>query len=145
MFQLQFLICRCSHAGVWIHSSASISRSTGPTFNQMRLDNLDHIRRTDMAIPDRVGIHDKVGTMLALVKAAGLIDADAIFESRRADRLVEQFMQLRLSIGIAAGASASGFAPVGVRAKRCRSYFGKNIAPGNVSLSIIIKRPVGLG
>ncbi len=83
----------------------------------MRLDNLGHVRRADMAIPDRVGIHDKVRAMLALVEAAGLIDADAIFQPRRAHRLVEQFMQLCFSIGITAGAGASGFAPVGADKK----------------------------
>jgi len=43
--------------------------------NYVRVDDLVHIGGSYATIPDGIGIDDKVGSVLALVKAAGLVRA----------------------------------------------------------------------
>ena len=82
-------------------------------FDQVRLDNLRHIRRTDVAVPDRLRIDDEIRPMLALVQASGLVDANGPFQAGGVDSLLQQRMQLRFAVGVAAGTSASWLALIG--------------------------------
>lgn len=51
----------------------------GAAFDEVGLDDLGNIRRSDAAVPDGFRIDDDAGPVLALVEAAGLVDADRIF------------------------------------------------------------------
>ena len=57
-----------------------------------------------MAIPDRVGINDDGGTMLALVEASRHVGAHAFLQSAQGQFLLELKLQLSLRLGIAAAA-----------------------------------------
>ena len=103
-----------SRVNAFLRQHQSLHR---PSFDQMRLNNLRHIRGADMPVPDRVGVDDHIGPMLALVQAARRIDPDAILQPGRANRLVQQLVQLRFSVRITTGPGASRFAPVGTDKK----------------------------
>jgi len=64
------------------------------------------------AIPDGVGVDDDGGAVLALVKAAGLVDADAAGEAGFAGELREAGVQGALAVSRARGAGRVGGADV---------------------------------
>jgi hypothetical protein len=47
----------------------------GPAMNQVLLDDLGGIFRLHMAVPDRIRVDHNRGAVLALIKAAGFVDA----------------------------------------------------------------------
>lgn len=51
------------------------------SLHDVRVDDFVHIGERDPAVPDGIGIHHQVRTMLALVKAAGLIGPHFSFQS----------------------------------------------------------------
>jgi hypothetical protein len=57
--------------------------------DDVRIDDFVDVGFGDEAIPDGLRIDDKVGTVLALVEASGLIGADAAFQSAFAELLLE--------------------------------------------------------
>src|SRR5579863_7207430 len=65
-----------------------------------------------MPVPYGFRVDDHGWSMFALVETAGLIDANASLESRRIHSLLEPCLQLRFTVGIAAGTRATGFALV---------------------------------
>ena len=64
--------------------------------DDVRLDDFIHIGRGDVPIPDCVRIDHDVGSMLALIKAAGLIGANPAFQAALGKLLLEQLLQLGL-------------------------------------------------
>lgn len=72
------------------------------------VDNLFHVIRGDMSVPDRFRINHNRGAMFALVEASGLIGADFTFEPALGELLLEEFLQLGLRLGIAAAARMAG-------------------------------------
>lgn len=58
----------------------------------------------DIAVPDRIGVDDNHGTVLALVEASRLIDADAAGQPGFPDKLLQTRMKLALPIAGAGGA-----------------------------------------
>jgi hypothetical protein len=74
--------------------------------NDVRLDNFVHIGWRDVAVPDPFGIHDEIGPVLALVKAARLIGANPVLQPTLRQLLFEQPLQFSMAIGITAAARA---------------------------------------
>ena len=70
--------------------------------DDVRFDDLIHIGFGDVAVPDRFGIDHKVGSMLALVEAAGLVGSHSAHEPVLRQFLLEELLQLGLGRGIAA-------------------------------------------
>jgi hypothetical protein len=74
----------------------------GPAGDEVLVDNLFSIAGLHMAVPNSFGIDDHVGAVLALVEAAGFVDAD----SRRAETgslggLLQLHQQLAVAVGSA--------------------------------------------
>lgn len=67
-------------------------------------DNLVDVGLGDVPIPDRVRVDDDVGTVLALIEAAGLIGAYFALETALGELLFEEFLQLGFRQRIAASA-----------------------------------------
>ena len=76
----------------------------GPAPNQVFLHDLFCVSRLDVPVPDRIGINDDVGSMLALVEAERFVDAHASGESRILGELRKPGVQLALSVPGAGGA-----------------------------------------
>lgn len=70
--------------------------------DDVRVDNLFHIRFRHMPIPHGFGIHDHVWPVLTLVQAAGLVGAHASFQPALSQLLFEEFLQPGFGRGIAA-------------------------------------------
>jgi hypothetical protein len=85
----------------------------GATCNQVRSNNLSHICRANVPIPDRFGIDHNGRPMFTLIQAPGLINADRPLQASSVNSLLQQRMQLRFAIGIATRTSAAWFALVG--------------------------------
>lgn len=66
-----------------------------------------------MPVPDGFGINNHGWPVFALVQAAGLVDADTPLQAGLIHGLLKPRLQLRFSIGVATGARAAGFAPIG--------------------------------
>jgi hypothetical protein len=64
------------------------------------------------AIPDGIGVDDHGGAVLALVKAAGLVDSDAAGEAGFSGELREAGVERALAVGGAGGARRVGGADV---------------------------------
>jgi hypothetical protein len=80
--------------------------------DDMGLDDLVQIFLTYAAIPNRFGIDDHVGAVLALVKTAGLIGAHTTFESALGELGFQRFLQFSLARRVAASARTRGVADV---------------------------------
>jgi hypothetical protein len=72
-----------------------------PPANQVLGDNLFRILRLHVAVPHGVWVNHHSGTVLALVKAAGLVDPHLSAESSLARELLQPRMQAAGSIGCA--------------------------------------------
>lgn len=82
-----------------VSQTQSLHRLTG---QNVRLDNLIHIRFGNPAVPDCLGVDDYVGAMLALVETPGLVRAHAAFQSTFGEFLLEEFLQTSFGCWIAA-------------------------------------------
>ncbi len=69
--------------------------------DQVPGDNLRRVRGLDVAVPDRLGIDHYHRTMLALVQAAGLVDAHPSVQTGGSCQLLQPSVQLAYSIGSA--------------------------------------------
>jgi hypothetical protein len=83
-----------------------------PPTHQVLCHNLFRIFRLHMPVPDRVGIHHHRGPMLALVQAAGLVDAHLGAQPGLARKLLQPRMQRARSIAGARGPRRIGGAAV---------------------------------
>lgn len=81
--------------------------------HQMLRNNLVHIFRRHMAIPDSFGVHDNGRPMLALVEAAGLIRPNCAFYSRVFNLVFEDSVQPANSIAGAGRPRAARFPNIG--------------------------------
>lgn len=79
---------------------------------QMRGNNFVHIGFSDVPVPDGFRVDDHGWPMFTLVKASGLVDADAPLKAGRIHSLLEPCLQLRFAVGITAGTRTAGFALV---------------------------------
>ncbi len=66
--------------------------------DQMLLHDLRCIFRLHTAVPNGLGIHDHRGSVLALIEAAGFVDAHGTSQARRLGQLLQLRMQFALSI-----------------------------------------------
>jgi hypothetical protein len=80
----------------------------GTAVEEVLVDDLLGIVRVGEAVPDGFGIDDKDGAVLALVEAAGLIDADAMLEAGGFDGVLEGATEL-LAVIMAAAGAGGGF------------------------------------
>jgi len=76
----------------------------GPAANEVLLDNGLGVFRFDVAIPDGFRVDNHRGSVFALVKAAGLVDAHLASQSRGFGKLLQPGMQVALSVCGAGGA-----------------------------------------
>jgi hypothetical protein len=74
-----------------------------PAVYQVLLHNLRGIFRLHMPVPDSLGIHNDSRPVLALIKAAGLVDADGISQAGGLGELLQLRVQFALSISRARG------------------------------------------
>jgi len=84
----------------------------GAAAHQVLFDDCSGIGRLDIAVPDGLGIDDDGWSVLALVQAAGLVDADAGAEAGGFGQLLQLGMQFALAVG---------------RAGRARCAFGADV------------------
>jgi len=75
--------------------------------NYVRVDDLVHIGGRYAAIPDGIGIDDQVGSVLALVKAAGLVRAHFPLQATLGQFLLKKLLEAGCSAGITAAAGMS--------------------------------------
>jgi hypothetical protein len=85
----------------------------GAAMEKVLFDNLVHIFQLDEAVPDRFGIDDDHGAMLALVEAAGLVGANQMLEAGVLYSVLEGGFELFSALGQAAGAGCVLVALVG--------------------------------
>src|SRR5258708_18648033 len=64
--------------------------------DDVRVDDFIDISFGDVAIPDSVGIDDKIRAVLALIEATGLIGPHFAFEAAFRQFLLEYFLECRL-------------------------------------------------
>jgi hypothetical protein len=76
----------------------------GTAVEEVLLDNLFGVAGFGEAVPDGVGINDEDGAVLALVEAAGLVDADAVLEAGGFDGILEGAAKFLRVLEAAAGA-----------------------------------------
>ncbi len=70
----------------------------GTAGNQMLFDDFPHILGFDESIPDGPGIDDNGRPVLALVEASGLVHANALTQARSSNRVLEQGVDLALTV-----------------------------------------------
>jgi hypothetical protein len=70
--------------------------------NDVGLHDFFHIPWPHVSVPHRLGINHDVRPMLALVKASRLVGANSPLQAQDGKLLLEQFMQLCSSLGVAA-------------------------------------------
>ncbi len=75
----------------------------GAAVDQVLLHNLRGVFRLYMSVPDRLGIDNDRRAVLALIEAAGLVDADRIPQARRLRDLLKLRVQFALAICSARG------------------------------------------
>jgi len=81
--------------------------------DEVLIDNLGGVFRADVAVPDSLGVDDDGSAVLALIEAAGLVDAHARVEAGSLDELLNSGVQLGLAVGVARGARGVFGAGVG--------------------------------
>jgi hypothetical protein len=68
----------------------------------VRIDNFIHISRRNAPVPDVIGINHDVRAVLALIKASGFVGSNGRLQPALPKFLLEEFLQSRLGLGIAA-------------------------------------------
>ena len=76
----------------------------GTAADEVLADDLPGVFHMHAAVPDSFGIDHDGGTVLALIEAAGLVDAYAAGETGSAGEILQFGVQVALSIGSAAWA-----------------------------------------
>jgi hypothetical protein len=76
-------------------------------------NDLVDVAGVDVAVPDRFGIDDDDGAVLALVEAAGFVRADVVLEAGFLDGVLESCFKLFASLGKATGTGGGFVALVG--------------------------------
>jgi hypothetical protein len=84
----------------------------GAAGDEMLFDDGGGIFGLDVAIPDRLGVDDDGGTVLALIEAEGFVDAHASGETGVLGELREASVQVALTVGGAGWARGIGGADV---------------------------------
>jgi hypothetical protein len=77
------------------------------------VDDLFHILQLDKTVPDRLGIDDDYGAMLALIEAAGLVGANQVLKTGILDSVLEGGLELFAALRQATGAGCVLIALVG--------------------------------
>ena len=72
------------------------------------LDDLVYICICDLAIPDGIRINDEIGSVLALIQAAGLVRADSAFQAASGKLLLKEFLQVGFGGWVAATSRVAG-------------------------------------
>jgi hypothetical protein len=97
-------------AGFGIDAAVSEAQALDGTItHNVGLNDLCHIRESDVAVPDSLGIHDHIRTVFALVEASGLVGADGVFQPAQSQLRLES----PLEFGGAGWITASTRMPVG--------------------------------
>ncbi len=81
--------------------------------NEVLVDDFGGVVRSDVAIPDGLGVDDDGWAVFALVKAASLVDADPRAEAGGLYQLLDGGVKFAFAVGVAAGARCIGGAGVG--------------------------------
>ena len=76
----------------------------GATCNEMLGDDGLSVFGADVAVPDGIGVYHHRGPVLALIEAAGLVNAHSAGESRLLDELLQAGVQIAFPIAGAGGA-----------------------------------------
>ena len=74
----------------------------GISADDVRFDDFVDVGSIYVPIPDAVGIHDKIGPVLALVETAGFIGANFVLQATLGQLLLKFPLQFCLTLGIAA-------------------------------------------
>lgn len=90
-------------AGVWNHQT-----SYRFIADNVRVDNLVYIISGYSAIPDCIGIDNKIRTMLALIEAARLVGADGTFYSALGQLDFEHLLEISIAGRVAATTRVCG-------------------------------------
>jgi len=85
----------------------------GAAGDEVLVDDFGGVFRTDMAVPDGLRINDDSSPVLALIEAAGLVDADAGTETGGLYELLDGGVKFALAVGIAGGARGVGGTGIG--------------------------------
>ena len=76
----------------------------GTAVEEMLLDDLLGVVGVGETVPDGFGIDDEDGSVLALIQASGLVDADAVLEAGGFDGVLERAAEFLAVFAGAAGA-----------------------------------------
>jgi hypothetical protein len=91
-------------AGIGVNAGFRQPKTANRTaVNQMLLDDLIDVAGADVAVPDRLGIDDNNGSVLALIEAAGLVGADFVLQAGILDGVFEGGLEVFGAVGKAAG------------------------------------------
>jgi hypothetical protein len=85
----------------------------GTAGDEVLVDDFGGVFQADVAVPDGLRIDDNGMAMLALIEAAGLVDADAGAEAGSLNELLDGSVEFALAVGVARGARGVGGAGVG--------------------------------
>jgi hypothetical protein len=80
----------------------------GTAVKEVLVDDLLGVVGVGEAVPDGFGIDDQNGAVLALIEAAGLIDADTVLEAGSFDGILEGTTEF-FAVFVAATGAGSGF------------------------------------
>jgi len=83
----------------------------GLSSNEVLLDNFLGVARMDEAVPDGLGIDDDDSRVFALVKAAGLVDADPALKPGRLYSILQRATKF-LAVFVSAARAGGGFIPL---------------------------------
>lgn len=90
------------NAGLGVEAFVGESEALdGAPANQVLVDDLGRVFRSDVAIPDGLRIDNDGWAVFALVKAASLVDADARAEAGGLHELLDCGMHFPLAVGVA--------------------------------------------
>ena len=81
--------------------------------DEVFVDDFGGVFRADMAVPDSLRVDDDGVAVLALIEAAGLVDADAGAEAGGLHELLDGGVKFAFTVGIAGGAWCVGGTGVG--------------------------------
>ena len=85
----------------------------GTAGDEVLVDDFGGVFGAHVAIPNGLRINDDSVAMLALIEAAGLVDADARAEAGSLHELLNGGVEFALAVGVAGGAWGFGGAGVG--------------------------------
>ena len=83
----------------------------GAAVEEVFLDDLFGVVRIGETVPDGFGIDDQDGAVLALVEAAGFVDADALLEAGGFDGILESAAEF-LAVFVATAGAGGGIVPL---------------------------------